>query len=253
MLVTFTSDFGQDDYYKAAVKGAILSLTPDAKIIDISNNVAPYDIIKASFLVRNVFMNFPKNTVHIVSVDDYYSLEADFLIVKCQGHYFIAPDNGVLSMSLQNLAYKAWKLILPSGLKNVLNYVYSVPLHYLSAGLPLEEIAVSIEEIVIKTKIQPVVSGNFIRGMVIHVDNYENVITNISKELFTQIIDGKDFKLFYRRDFPIVNLSERYNDVEVGMPLCWFNSTDLLELSVNKGKASSLLGLAENDIIQIAF
>ena len=100
---------------------------------------------------------------------------------------------------------------------------------------------------------QPVISPNRIRGAVIYIDQYENVISNISRELFERIGKNREFELYFKRHDPILKLSRNYFDVAVGETLCLINSAEYLELAINMGKASSMLGLKLEDTIQIDF
>ncbi len=98
---------------------------------------------------------------------------------------------------------------------------------------------------------QPVIDTDRIRGTVIFVDNYGNVVVNVHKLLFESVFKNNEVVIYFKQNDPIKGLSVSYNDVEVGEPLCHFNSSNLLELSVNMGSASTLLGLNIDDLIQI--
>jgi S-adenosyl-L-methionine hydrolase (adenosine-forming) len=100
--------------------------------------------------------------------------------------------------------------------------------------------------------LQPVISQNQIRGSVIHIDNYDNVILNITRDLFQKISKNRPFQLYFKRHDPITQLSNYYNDVPIGETLCLFNS-DYLEIAINMGKAAELLGLKIEDTVQINF
>jgi hypothetical protein len=99
---------------------------------------------------------------------------------------------------------------------------------------------------------QPVIAPSQIRGAVIYVDNYDNVVSNITRDLFEKVGRGRPFQLFFKRHDPILRLSKHYNDVPIGETLCLFNS-DYLEVSINMGKAAELFGLKIEDTIQINF
>ena len=94
-IITLTSDWGHSDYYAAAVKGVILSQLPNATIVDITHEITPFNTIDAGFVVKNCFRNFPAGTIHIIAVDTIESDEIPHVVVKAEGQYFIAADNGV--------------------------------------------------------------------------------------------------------------------------------------------------------------
>ena len=97
MLITLTSDMGLKDYYVGSVKGAIYSQLPEATIVDISHDIPPFDIIHASFVIKNTFKQFPKNTVHIIGIDSEINDETSHLIIKNHDQYFIGSDNAIFS------------------------------------------------------------------------------------------------------------------------------------------------------------
>ena len=100
MLITLTSDMGLRDYYVASIKGAIYNQLPDAKIIDISHDIPPFDIVHASFVLKNTFKEFPKNTIHIIGVDTSANDSSEHIIVSNHDQYFIGSNNGIFSLIL---------------------------------------------------------------------------------------------------------------------------------------------------------
>ncbi len=253
-IVTLTTDFGQRGYYLARLKGALLREAEGAQLVDITHDIENYDIVQAAFLFRNAWSSFPKGSIHLISVNDYNASPPRFLVAAHHGHYFIAPDNGLFSLIFGNdqpklfheLKYRQDKLLR-------LEELYAQAVGFLSKGRPVIEIGLPAEEVVQRITLQPVISHSQIRGSVIFVDNYENVITNVGRDLFEQVSGGRTFQLFFKRHDPIRKMRGHYQEVEVGAPLCLFNSAGLLEIAINMGKASSLLGLNVEDTIQIDF
>ena len=99
-IITLTTDLGTKNSYLASVKGAIYSQIENVKIVDISNDIIPFNIQEASFVLRNCFKDFPIGTVHIISVDDELTINNEHVAVKANGHYFVGPDNGLFSLLL---------------------------------------------------------------------------------------------------------------------------------------------------------
>jgi S-adenosylmethionine hydrolase len=250
-IVTLTTDFGLDDYYVAQLKGALLSQSPTLQIIDISHNVKPYDIVQGAFVLKNTYPNFPPNTIHVITVNN--SAEGmSLLCFKQSGQFFIGPDNGIFSLIFSELP-DVWRIEVNEETPQNLQLSLSRSVRHLAAGLPMEEIAVPARETVQRIAIQPVLSHSQIRGSVIYIDHYENVVINIPKDLFEKVRNGRQFALFFKRNDPITLVSGHYTDVEVGETLCLFNSTGFLEIAVSMGKASSLLGLKLDDMVQVDF
>ena len=102
-LVTLTTDFGVQDYYVGALKGALLRREPALKLVDITHQIKPFDIVQGAFVVANTWHEFPEGTIHLIGVNCVYQPEYRFVAVRHEGHYFLAPDNGLLTILFQQL------------------------------------------------------------------------------------------------------------------------------------------------------
>ena len=252
-IVTFTSDFGLNDYCVALIKGSMLSENPSLNIIDISHNINNYDIVQAAFILKNAFESFPKGTIHILSVNSFYNKKQKFLAIRYNEHYFIGPDNGVFSLLFDETPKDIYKLNFVNKGTFPIKTIFAKTVGHISKDLPFNEVGIPIKEIVERITFQPVISSSQIRGSVIHIDKYENVVVNISRKLFEQIWEERGYEITFRRNNPIVKIYSNYYDVPIGETLCRFNSADFLEISINMGKASSMLGLKIEDTVQIDF
>lgn len=254
-ILTFTTDFGSQDYYTGVIKGAIIKQSPNLNIIDITNDIEPFNIVNGAFIVKNVYKDFPENTIHLVAVNNFYSNDDNrFIAVLYDNHYFIAPDNGILSLVFENdQPYECYELEYIAYSNFPLKEVFSRTVWHLTSGRPFHEIGDPLETITQKIYLQPVISPNQIKGSVIYIDHFENVVINITKELFDKVGHGRKFHIYFKRNDAITKISHHYYDVEVGETICLFNSSGYLELAINMGKAASMLGLKIEDIIQIDF
>ncbi|MBK9489017.1 MAG: SAM-dependent chlorinase/fluorinase [Haliscomenobacter sp.] len=252
-IVTLTTDFGLQDYYAALVKGALLCAKPDLQIVDVSHHINNYDIVQAAFILRNTWKNFPEGTIHLIGVNDLASAEQRFLGLTQAGHFFIAPDNGVLALLFDQIEEPVFSLPVPVESSFPIKDVFAQSVWHLTQDQSFEQFAEPITDMVQRITFQPVISPNRIRGAVIYIDQYENVISNISRELFERVGQNRAFELYFKRNDPILKLNRNYYDVAVGETLCLINSADYLELAINMGKASSMLGLKLEDTIQIDF
>lgn len=253
-IVTLTSDFGWKDYYLPTIKGAILCKNEQIQIVDIAHDIANYDIVQAAFIFKNCWQSFPTGTIHLISVNDYpEDKDQGFVAIAHEKHFFIGPDNGVFSLIFGETPKVVYQLKNKPEAHFQLAEVYANAVGHLAAGKPIKEIGAPAKDLFQRITFTPVQSHSQIRGSVIHVDQFENVILNISKAVFEQVGQGRDFSLFFKRHDPITKLSEQYQDVEVGEILCLFNSANMLEIAVNMGKASSLFGLKVEDTVQIDF
>ncbi len=249
--VTFTSDLGLSDYYVAVIKGTLLSHNPGLNIIDVSHNVKSFDIVQGAYILKNAYSSFPAGTVHIISINDHYKKDRCFLAARYDGHYFIGPDNGIFSLIFEQAPDKVYEL---EGASDVLAQdIFAKAVKHIIGGMPFNEIGVLVDEIEERITFQPITNPSLIKGAVVHVDTYENVIVNISKKLFEETNQNRSFKIYFKRFEPITKISSSFADVPVGETLCLFNSAGLLEIAINKGKAASLLGLTLEDGVHIEF
>lgn len=253
-IVTFISDFGTTDYYSAVIKGALLSDNPQLNLIDISHNVKTYDIVQGAFVLKNSYKHFPAGTIHLVSVNNFYAPNHCFLAIRYNDHYFIGPDNGLFALAFEKEQLTSvYELTYNANAANPLGEVFAKGVRHILSEMPFNEIGIPIETIEERISIQPVTTVDRIRGAVIHVDNYENAITNISGDLLEKIGKGRPFKIYFKRHEPLTTIKKNYAEVPVGEILCLINSANYLEIAINLGKASSMLGMGIDEHVQIDF
>jgi S-adenosyl-L-methionine hydrolase (adenosine-forming) len=252
-LVTFTSDFGDADYYVPAVKAKMLSINPQLNIIDISHKIEPYDIAHAAFVLRSVYKDFPKGTVHLVAINSTSSITDGYIGIKLDEHIFVGPNNGVLSMlsdydpgivvqfadiHIKHSTFPAKDILGPITAK----VASGAAIH--DFGGPLANIRKMLPRQFKATKKQIV-------GYVVRVDNYGNLITNIRQEVFNTLNPGR-FTLEFSREV-LTELNTSYDNVEPGDCFAFFNSLGLLEIGINHGDGANLLGLRYDSPIFVNF
>ncbi len=260
-VITLTTDMGLKDYYEASVKGAILSLCPKARIIDISHDVRPFDIVQASFILRNTYRDFPPGTVHIIGVAPNQTEEHRHKVVLHEGQYFIGTDNGIFSLLFDQEPEKVWTLDLPVPPEEMTfptKHVFVKAACHIINGGSMEALGKSGGSLLESSHFRAVVQENTIRGSVIYIDSYGDVITNITRKRFETTGQGRPFTIFFRR-YQIQKISQNYNNVPEGEKLALFGATGFLEIAINKGApgsgggAASLFGLKINDTVTIEF
>lgn len=271
-VITLTTDFGVRGYMVASIKGAILKELPDAYLVDITHEVEPFNIGEAAFLIRNVYKDFPPNTVHIIGVDGLPNKVTKLLAAKIDGQYFIAADNGILSLILAEQRPENMVEITLGRYQEFSNFptrdIFVPVACHLKRGGKLEIIGNPTNKYKELNTIRPVVDsqGN-IMGNVIYIDNYGNVVTNIQQRLFNDKRRGRNFAVQVRHK-PFDTIVERYADAvkdfdnEVdshGEKMVLFNSAGYLEIAVYKGNpntfggASTLFGLSVGDVVSVEF
>ena len=245
-LLTLTSDIGAQDFLIGAVKGQLLNTNPDFNIIDISHNLSPFNYPQAAYVCRNAIKNFPYGTCHLVLINLFDKRPEHLLFVKHNDQYIGCADNGLITMILEELPQKVIAISLnKSAQKNTLYCasVFATAFEQILNGKAMEEIGDDSISIEVKNHLRPLLGNNWIEGQIIFIDNFENVIINITKEEFEEQRKGRSFKIVFKRDEIIDKISESYADVYESEKLALFNSAGYLEIAINKGNAAGLFGL----------
>ena len=273
-IITLTTDFGHKDHFVGAIKGTIYKELSDARIVDISHSISPFNIQECAYVLKNSYKAFPQGTIHIVGVDAEPTVENKHIAVFIDGHYFISANNGVISLiAAETKPDKLVEINIPNpaqGSFPVLDVFVQVACH-IARGGKLDVVGKEFQELKVLKEFSPRITndGKTIVGNVIYIDNYGNVISNIQKSLFEAYRNGRKFELLARNK-RITNLYHKYSEIidfnqdksrrkGPGDLLALFNSSGFIELAIYKsdlntvGGASTLLGLDYRDTITINF
>jgi S-adenosyl-L-methionine hydrolase (adenosine-forming) len=253
-FITLTTDFGSQDFYAGALKGALLKGCPNVQLVDLTHAIKPFDILQAAFIVGNVWNEFPEGSLHLIGVNCVYQSEARFVAARHGGHFFLVPDNGVLTLLFPDWPSEDLRfLAAPEPGHFPVKAVFAAAAAHLCAGAPFEALGEHPAPLLRRISLQPVITPTRIRGTIIHIDNFENVVINIRREVFEQVGKGRPFSLYFKRHDPITQLSAQYSDVPTGEQLCLFNIAGYLEIAINMGRAASLLSLKVEDVVELVF
>lgn len=273
-IISLTTDFGEKDHFVGAIKGAIYSETEDVKIVDISHSVSPFNVQEAAYILKNAYKNFPERSIHVFGVDSERNPDNRHIAVLLDNHYFVGADNGVMSLVAGEI--KPDKIV-EVNIYNDLDTIFPcmdvfvrVACH-IARGGTLEVIGKPVDELKSLKTFIPIINTeqDVITGHVIYVDNYGNVVTNISRQLFENVRKGRDFEL-YARNYKFEKIYNKYSDIvnfsvekprrdDDGRRLAVFNSAGYVELAIYRsnletvGGASSLLGLSYRDVVTVRF
>ena len=272
-IITLTTDYGLKDHFVGALKGKILSEYSEAQIIDISHYIDPFNTVEASYIISAAYSSFPKGTVHLIGVDMESNKDNKHVVMQWNDHYFIAADNGILTMLSQKIVPQKIVAInihdrLPSGSVD-LDVFVKVACHLAKGGL-MNIIGKEISSIKEVSSYQPIVSpdGNSLKGNVIYIDHFGNIVTNITKDHFINVAKGRPYEIELKSkniktilpNYSAIATSEKYPIKSYeGEKLAVFNESGFLEIAVFRsnpstvGSASSLLGLNYQSIITILF
>ncbi|MDP4291852.1 MAG: SAM-dependent chlorinase/fluorinase [Bacteroidota bacterium] len=256
-IITLTSDWGYRDPYLGAVKGALLKQIPGVVIVDISHDIPKYNIRQAAFVIRNFYRDFPAGTIHIIGVLTEESEDHPHVVIHHNGYYFIGADSGVFSMIFDEEPQEMVMLdvYLDSNYQTFSSrdrFVKAAA--HIAHGKPILELGYSHTGLTQKMSLQPVVNGNTIRGNVIYIDSYGNLISNISETLFRQLGNKRKFSLSFRGHKATPFREYRaYGDVPEGEIVVLFGTHGFMEIAINRGKANNMLGLEMDSTIVINF
>jgi len=273
-IITLTTDFGTKDHFAGAVKGSIYSELEDVRIVDISHNITPFSITETAYVLKNSYKNFPPGTIHIVGVDSEISLENRPIALEIDKQFFLGCDNGILSMITNEInPDKIVEITIPEPeeLKFAILGIFIKVACHIARGGTLDVIGKRITDIKSIFEIQPQTNTekNQIVGSIIYIDNFGNVISNISKNIFQNIGKGREFEII-ARNYSFTKIHEKYNEIvdyslpldkrqDDGKKLALFNCSGYLEISIYRsnlktvGGASNLLGLNYRDNITVRF
>ncbi len=263
-IITLTTDFGMKDYFVAAIKGAIYSDLPEARIVDITHDISPFNITETAYIIKNAYKHFPKGTIHIIGVDSESNQENKHIALKLDGHYFVGTDNGIISLLTQDInPEKIVEITVQNEIItgfSVLDVFIKVACH-IARGGSLDIVGKNCSNYKIIRETQAIIAtdNNSIKGAIIYVDNYGNAISNINRQLIKSVGHGRpfeilagrhSFKTIHQKYSDIVNFSippeNRYKD---GVKLAIYNSAGYLEIALYRsnpktvGAAVNLLGL----------
>ncbi len=245
-LLTLTSDIGHQDYLVAAVKAQLFQIDAAFTIIDISHNIAPFNYPQTAYICRSAFKNFPDFTYHIILVNLFEKKPEHLLLAFHNKQYFLCADNGLLNMIVEEKPEIVIGIPLEKTANKNTTYCATVmgnAVNKLVQGEPVENIGIPDFSYIEKNHLRPMLNYNWIEGQIIFIDNFENVIVNITREQFEEQRKGRSFRIVFKRDEVIDRISESYADVQAGEKLALFNSAGYLEIAINKGNAAGLFGL----------
>lgn len=256
-IITLTSDWNENDYYVAALKGKILSSCPQVRIVDINHRVKPFNTAHAAFVVRNSYYNFPQQTIHIIAVNSEPEEGGQLLAASFNGHFFLCADNGILGLIGGEDPEVVVKLDEPPeqfAHSFISMSIFAEVACSLAKGTPILELGTPAMHYNRQTPLRPTIEDQTITGSIIHIDSFQNAITNISRELFERVGNGRPFAIYVQsKHYMIQRINKRYNETAPGELMALFNAVNLLEIAIRNGNAAGLLKLNTNSTVRVEF
>jgi S-adenosyl-L-methionine hydrolase (adenosine-forming) len=260
-IITLTTDFGLNDHFVGAIKGVILEIAPDVQIIDISHAVQPFDILDGALTISQAYSYFPAGTVHMVIVDPGVGTTRRPVILTGDRHMFVAPDNGVLSMiydreerlSVRHVTAAHYFL---SAISNTFHArdIFSPVAAYLAKGVDPDRFGAEIEDYVRFGAPRPKpVDERTLRGIVLKVDRFGNLITNITPQDAPQLFQPTPpaFKIAIGTKAHATRMCTNYAEGAPGEVFGILGSMGFLEVASNRGSAHQLLGAGKGSEVNV--
>ena len=249
-IITLTTDYGTNDHLVGTMKGVILKINPDVTIVDITHNVTAYDLLDGALAIGSAYAYFPPKTVHVVVVDPGVGTERRPLLVSAQNQYFIAPDNGVLSMIYEredNVVVRhatAEHYFLQPVSKTFHGRDIFAPIAaWLSKGWQTASMGEEITDYKKFALPKPKAADGVAKGIVMRVDAFGNLITNFRiEDLPESALTNGEVK-FQVGNQAVSRMVPTFASGEAGEPVAYLGSTGYVEIAVNKGNASRTLSI----------
>jgi len=252
-IITLTTDFGVRDGFVAQMKGVILGINPRAKLIDVTHEIAPFSVLEGALVLKDLSRYFPRGTIHVGVVDPGVGGERRGIVVRSEDHVYVGPDNGLFSLVLSGS--KSWEV------REIANPDYTLPrphptFHgrdvfapvaaHLSLGELFDDVGNLIDDpvLVAMPAINRTDSG--IEGEVIHIDRFGNLVSNVEAAVLDRPVH-----VVRTGNVEIKGISRFFGEAEKGRALALINSFGYLEVAVNGGDASRLLGIEIGERIEV--
>ncbi|MGE5570901.1 MAG: S-adenosyl-l-methionine hydroxide adenosyltransferase family protein [Rhodospirillales bacterium] len=248
-IVTLITDFGLSDHFVGVMKGVILGIAPNAEIVDVTHQITPYEIPEAGFVLAETYRWFPKKTVHVVVVDPGVGTLRRPVLAEAAGQYFVAPDNGVLSLVYAREKHKvraitAEKLFLkPVSDTFHGRDIFASCAAHLAKGLPPARLGKAIADYCRSEFYKPVRTGKRIwSGTILKIDRFGNLITNFHISEFP-VVRTRPFSLTAGQQ-EVTRLARTFADEAPGEVFAIVGSSGYLEIVANQGSAARMTGSA---------
>jgi S-adenosylmethionine hydrolase len=257
-FIAFLSDFGTRDHYAGVMKGVVLSINPDATIVDVSHDLPPHDIPFAALELAATYKYFPAGTIFLVVIDPGVGSARRGLAVDAGDWRFIAPDNGVLTAVLQDVPTK--KVVELTERRYARPTVsrtfegrdrFAPAAAWLSKGVHLTALGRPVSDYVLLDLPKPRLEDAVLHGVVIRIDRFGNVVTNLDRKSCERLTDGVGVLRLTVGGHSIPRIVSTYSDIGPDEVAALFGSTDQLECAAHAASAAVRLGASVGDVVEL--
>jgi S-adenosylmethionine hydrolase len=256
VIVTLTTDFGEESPYVAAMKGILLSVNPQARIVDLSHQIPPQDVRHAAFFLAGAMPYFPCEAIHVIVVDPGVGTKRAILYVEVAGHRLLAPDNGCWTLLpgsasptrvIRLTEDRYWRHPVSATFHG--RDIFAPAAGHLSLGVPPHLLGLETMEWVRLGIPAPRLEPNYLAGEVIFIDHFGNLITNIPGKALDQLRGPRRFTV---GDTVITRQVHSYGEAEPGTVVALVSSEGMVEIAVNQGSAAKQLQARIGALVTVA-
>jgi S-adenosylmethionine hydrolase len=255
-MITLTSDFGLKDTYVAEMKGVILTLNPQATIIDVTHSVEKFNIRLGAFMLASAAPYFPKDTIHIAVIDPGVGSERRAILIQTKKGFFVGPDNGVLLLAAQNQGIEhLYEISNPKFMLSKVSStfhgrdVFAPVAAHLDKGVKASDFGPEVTEATSPKFAGVERRNNSLTGEVWHLDDFGNIITNISQK---DLLQNRVIKVKLRGVLQKISFGKTYTQVNTHEPLALIGSHGFLEIALNQGNAAEKFHAKAGDKIEVS-
>jgi S-adenosylmethionine hydrolase len=259
-IITLTTDFGLKDPYAAEMKAAILGICPNAVIVDITHEIEKFNIRTGAYVLASAVPYFPTGTIHVAVVDPGVGTRRRPMLIQTRQGFFVGPDNGLLILAAENQGIKCIheitnpRLMLPrvSGTFHGRD-VFAPAASHLANGVPPKEFGPEIRDAVKPEFTKVTLRKDALTGEVLHIDNFGNIITNISEKEIARIRTKDMVNVELPNQKLKLKLCKAYAEAKPKKPLALIGSHNYLEIAINQGNAATKFKAKTGDKIKLSF
>jgi len=260
-VITLLSDFGLKDPYVAEMKAVILSICSEARVVDISHEIEKFNIRTGAFVLASAAPYFPQGTIHVAVVDPGVGTKRRPLVIETGHCFYVGPDNGLLMLSAKREGIcHVYTISNPRYMLHRVSRtfhgrdVFAPAAAHLARGCSASEFGPEVHDYVVPKFAKPRLRGDALLGEVLHIDDFGNVISNLSVKDLEKIgiREGSLLRVQLKGKLLRLKLCSAYGEVPAKTPLAIIGSTDFLEVSINQGNASEEFRAKMGDLIRIS-
>jgi len=260
-LITLLSDFGVKDPYVAEMKAVMLSICPEARIIDISHQIEKFNIRMGAFVLVSATSYFPVSTVHVAVVDPGVGTKRRPLIVETRRYFYVGPDNGLLMLSAQKEGIRhVYNISNPHYMLPTISRtfhgrdIFAPAAAHLAKGCVPSKFGPEIHDYLIPRFAKPRMGKDGLLGEVLYIDDFGNIVSNISTKDLEKVgmKEGCLLYMKFRKKVLKLKFCPSYGEGPVKAPLILIGSSNFLEISVNQGNASKAFKVKIGDSVRVS-